>query len=390
MIREGRKTGTPWGRQGRRGIRLTRPGWGMLALVVLFYAAAVTSQSTLLLLLIGILIGCLGTNLLMALSAVASLRVEPPVIAHLAEGGRLSDPWRVVNEGTRTAGLIRLDSGAGRLLRVALLQPGERRTMLPELAFERRGVYRIGECLLVCAWPFRLVEARRRLDIAGEIVVHPAIFPAPIAQAAAFDAVVGGRFHGRSTSSGGSYFAGIRPIQPGDPFKQIHWRSSARGRGLQVKTYEEELSGRISFVMDGGHDGDAKAFDDCIRATASLIFAALEAGHHVEWIDVASIQPVVVPPYSDGEDLLDHLARLTLRPGVPEAEDLLAAVGRVSSRSSLCFVLSRATDSVSRVVGELRRRGRRVTVCVGSTEEMAWPEGVETLRFLPREILEVP
>lgn len=126
--------------------------------------------------------------------------------------------------------------------------------------------------------------------------------------------MVGGKFRGHRQTGAGNHFSGVRPHQAGDSLRQIHWASSAKRLGLMVKTFDEELSGRVAIVLDCGSSGDAKVFDDAVRAAGSLVFAALDAGHHVEWLDLASMEPDVLPPFADGHEILDRLARLRAEP----------------------------------------------------------------------------
>lgn len=116
--------------------------------------------------------------------------------------------------------------------------------------------------------------------------------------------MVGGKFRGHRQTGAGDHFSGVRPQQPGDSLRQIHWASSAKGLGLMVKVFDEELSGRVAVVLDCGSSGDAAAFDDAVRAAGSLVFAALDAGHHVEWLDLASLEPDLIPPFADGHAIL--------------------------------------------------------------------------------------
>ena len=85
--------------------------------------------------------------------------------------------------------------------------------------------------------------------------------------------------------------------------------------GPETIAFEEELAGRVGLILDDGHSGDAKIFDDAARAAGSLMFSALDAGHHVEWISLGELTLRLVPPFADGQEILDRLARMPLAPG---------------------------------------------------------------------------
>lgn len=351
--------------------RLTPTGWLFLGIVALLYAASITSQSGLLLVPAGVILGCLVVNLFSAWRALHRLAVTAPPTAHVVEGQRLTQPWHVRNAGRSAAAFITAQSAAGRLFKLPQLAPGMEINVVPELQFHRRGVFAHDRLGLVSTFPFGLVKVSRRLALAGEVVVHPAVYPVTTPRAAGFDVMVGGKFRGHRQTAAGDHFSGVRPHQAGDSLRQIHWASSAKGQGLMVKTFDEELSGRVAVVLDCGSSGDAKVFDDAVRAAGSLVFAALDAGHHVEWLDLATMEPDLIPPFQDGQVILDRLARLAAEAKSLEPDRLRGALERLSAKCAVHLVLTQANPAASAAVMDLRRRGRSVSVYlpVGATAD---------------------
>ena len=115
-------------------------------------------------------------------------------------------------------------------------------------------------------------------------------------------------------------------------------------------------------MLDCGSSGDAAAFDDAVRAAGSLVFAALDAGHHVEWLDLASLEPDLIPPFADGHAILDRLARLPADPASLAPERLRDALARLSRKCAVHLVLTQATASAQAAVAELIASSRSVTV----------------------------
>jgi uncharacterized protein (DUF58 family) len=190
-------------------IRPTRSGYLFLAVLMALYLASITSQSGLLLMLIGILTACFFINFFEARRAVRQVTIAPPPAAHLSEGERLSQPWKVTNLGKHAAGLLEVLSNAGPLFRVASLAPRESAQIVPSLVFQRRGVYPCGEVRLATSFPFGLLRASKRLDLIGEIVVYPALYSAPSPPAAGYDLMVGGKHRGTRRATAGAHFAGV-------------------------------------------------------------------------------------------------------------------------------------------------------------------------------------
>lgn len=342
--------------------RLTPTGWLFLAIVGLLYGASITSQSGLLLTPAGILLGCFAVNFVSGWRMLRRLEVHAPGAAHVVEGHRLNHPWQARNVGKSALSLVSAESEAGCLFRLPQLAAGEDASVVPELQFHRRGVFAHDRLWLATAFPFSLVRVARRLALTGEVVVHPAVYSVSAPRAAGFDVMVGGKFRGHRQTGAGDQFSGVRPHQAGDSLRQIHWASSAKGLGLMVKVFDEELSGRVAVVLDCGSSGDAKVFDDAVRAAGSLVFAALDAGHHVEWLDLATMEPDLIPPFADGLEILDRLARLASEPQGLEPERLRAALERLSMKSAVHLVLTQSNAAVCEAVAVLRQRSRSVSV----------------------------
>jgi uncharacterized protein (DUF58 family) len=135
-----------------------------------------------------------------------------------------------------------------------------------------------------------------------------------------------------------------------------------------VRTYDEELSGRVGVVLDAGHTGQEDRLDPAVRAAGSLLVAALQAGHHAEWIALGGGEPARLTPFADERELLDALARLPLSPGCLRADRLAHALGSLSRRSALHLVLTAWNEDAAQAVDRLASQRRSVTVYL--------PEGV--------------
>ena len=371
-------------------MRLTIQGKFLLLICAALYIASLTSQSGLLLLPIGLLLGCYVVNFWAARAGIAGLELEVPLHAHTTEGRRLEEPWRVVNHCPRGASFITGESSAGPLFRLAVIGSNSAVTVTPALSLPRRGVYPHTEIKLGSTFPFGLLKVARPVALPGEVLVYPALYAAAAPRAAGMDPVVGGKHSGQRRTLSGGDFAGIRPMRGGDPLKHIHWKSSSKGRGLMVKTFQEELSGRIGFIVDCGHAGDATALDDCLRAAGSLMFAALDAGHHLEWVDLENGAAELFPPFTEGQEILDRLARLQIEPNCLVAERLNAAVGLVSRKSAICFVVTTVNDLVRAVVNELLRQQRTVSLYLPVTVANHEPWDCPVFFYSDKEILDGP
>jgi uncharacterized protein (DUF58 family) len=367
--------------------RLTRTGTIGLAVCLALYVAARTSQSSLLLMLIGLLLGCYIVNYIYGKQTLAAIDLEIPELTQLREGDPAARPWKVMNRQSRPSGWGTVEAPDGCRLRFPGLPSSGLAHLVPVLPFRRRGVYEHRDLCLETTYPFGLWRVRRPLQLTGEVMVYPATYEVPPPQAAGYDLMVGGKHQGAQATTAGAHFAGVRPMQPGDPFKQVHWKSSAKGLGWMVKVHEEELAGRVAVLMAGVHHGDRPRFEDCLRAAASLIIAALNEGQHVEWINLANRNRQLIPAFADGTDMLDAIARIPAIPGNLAPEDLDQAYQKISPRGALALVLLDCPPAILEKCAQWSRAGRRVSLYLplGNTAAI---EGLPIYYYSQNEVIQ--
>lgn len=290
--------------------QLTKLGKVFLALAAAFYLASVTSQSSLLLCLVALLSTCLAVNLFQARRTTRGIRLEPPGRLRCVEGEPLREPWTIRNVSSGPAFAVTISLRGQRFFWISHLAAKSEAALVAAGQFPTRGVYQGCAVEARSDAPFGLVQATHRSELAADVVVYPKLYPIEAPLAAGFDQVVGGKQSGKHRVASGSQFAGVRPWINGDSIKSIHWKSSARGQGLMVKQFEEELSGRTAVLLFLNPGSQPARREAAIRAAGSLIFAGLDAGNHVDLIDTASMRGVSHAPFEDGEAVLERLARL--------------------------------------------------------------------------------
>jgi uncharacterized protein (DUF58 family) len=247
----------------------------------------------------------------------------------------------------------------GDFFQIGTVEAGNAVHITPQATFEKRGVYPFSALRLHSAFPFGLIGYQRALDCEGEVVVHPGVYPCAPPPAAGFEPMLGGRFHGKYRGSSGDHFHGVRPMQPQDPVKLIHWASSSKGQGLMVREFDEELSGRVGVILGC----DAPYLDWACRAAASLMLAALDQGYQVEYCDLRNRQVISVPPFADGGVFMDALARLGPEPDQLTPEHIAECVQGLPAKGGLSFVLtSLNAESVAHINALAEQDRRKVVV----------------------------
>lgn len=343
-------------------VQLTHSGKWCLAACAALYVASRTSQSGLLLFLIGLLLGCLVVNYFLARKTLTALGLEIPERIQLREGQPATQPWKIINRGRHPAGWGVVKAVQGIWLRYPALPSSGVAHVVPTLPFVKRGVYHHRDLCLETRYPFGFWQVQRPVQHQGEIVVYPAVYEVPSPRAAGYELMVGGKHHGTHRTTSGAHFAGVRPLAPGDPFKQVHWKSSAKGLGWMVKTFEEERAGRVALLMDGGHQGENEQFENCLRATASLILAALDAGQHVEWVNLGKLSHQYITPFTDSTEILETMARIKAAPESLTLERMIQAGDGISRRSAIALVLTDCPQDIHPAIHEWLRRGQGVSL----------------------------
>jgi uncharacterized protein (DUF58 family) len=336
--------------------RLTPVGKLFLGLMFLFYVASVTSQSGLLLLLIGLLAGCFIVNWSFATRNARYLRVTPPQETYLVEGETPTQPWKFENSAPKHAEVMEILHGDQVLFRLPVVKTHEAVSVVPQLKYERRGIYPNALVTICSAAPYGLIRASKQTQLPGEVVVFPRIYDAESPAAAGVEMLSGGRSRGRRNVNTGTHFSGVRAWQPGDSLKQVHWKTTARRGEIMVKTFEEELGGRVCLILCC-EPAEMRIVDNSVRAAGSLAVAALQAGHQLEFIDLTSAPVLRFAAFSDESEILERLARYE----VPATRDLPAA-DAIWRRSTVGLVATAWKEEWREWLDEIRGVNRQVQI----------------------------
>lgn len=329
-------------------LRLTLSGWVFLGMAVVLQFASITSQSGLLIWLVGLLLACLVVNAFAARLSLRGLRLEAPAVTLVEESSAPSEAWRIANRGRRAARLISVEHRGRVWLRVREARPGETVNAQAGKISTRRAVYLLEETAIATTAPFGLVKASKTSGARGEVLVFPKLPQVDAPEVRGLDVMFGGAHTGKGRAASGAAFAGVRPAVAGDSFRQVHWKSSAKGRGLMVKTFDEELGGRATIVaaIEAGANAEER-----LRFAGALALAAIEAGHQATWFDPATGKKLDLQAFADESALLEELARFRFAERIPSID--LAALPR---RSAVHLVATQECAALA----DVRRAGREV------------------------------
>lgn len=192
------------------------------------------------------------------------------------------------------------------------------------LTAPRRGLFNLQGILLKHLDPLNLSSVRRRVAGAGEVVVYPRrleVELSPILNGLSLGS--DSSSHNRGSMSGTDFF-GIRPYQPGDEWRRIHWPTTARTGSLTVVEREALSSHSLALVIDLSAaaaslevliSAAARLAEDTVRRSGILYIVLLNADGRVSlalrhsldaptaFEALGRIDPTQTPPGDPVEDL---------------------------------------------------------------------------------------
>ncbi|MCA9927709.1 MAG: DUF58 domain-containing protein [Anaerolineales bacterium] len=211
----------------------------------------------------------------------------------------------------------------------------------------QRGLYQLGPWTIRSSDPFGIFILTRQYPVSSEVIIHPPIhteIPIPLPS---------GQSSGRTRSRQRAWqatvnAAAVRDYQPADPYRWIHWPTSARRDALFVRQFDLDAAGDIWLLLDlqqqwqlgSGLDGTE---EHAVLIAASLAARALHKNRPVGLAGYGRI-PQLIPP---GQ-------------GTGQQWKILRALALVNADSDTSLI--QAINDLARIV----RRGTAVVIITAS------------------------
>jgi uncharacterized protein (DUF58 family) len=250
---------------------------------------------------------------------------------------------------------------------------------------DRRGRFTFGPVRLTVADLFERGSNELETELPDELLVRPRSVPLHARHALA--APLGQRRARLSLYEDPALFAGVRPWQPADPARRIHWRASLRSGETVSRRYEPVHERQLLIVLDvqtveGPHwllvYEDDLVESLCVVA-ASLARAALRDGAACGLL--LGAQPIgaerpsyVAPDAAPGQlsRIEDELARLLPISAVPYDRLLATIPRRVRPGTTLLTLSGRSPRPHLAVLHRLSRSGYRVEHLAVGRDAATW------------------
>jgi len=308
-------------------MRPTTRGWGALAVVV---AAVVLAWS----------FGERSLNAVaaptlaaLAVAVVSVYRADPPAVDFEEPRAGFPGEERTLSFRVEGDGLARVrhafpDGLTDRAIDATASLP---RSFEQPVTLAARGVYELGPPEVSQRDPLGLVERRVAADASTRLVVYPQVY-------ALADPTLGGILADPMTAER-QEFDRLREYVPGDPLRNVHWKSSAKQDDFLVMEFSPTQRSETLRVAAAAESGGA---DRMAGAAATLADAALEAELTVElWAPDGHLPP------GSGEAHRENAMRLLARTGHGDVDE--------AARAGADIVVTGESDAVNVRLPEDRR-----------------------------------
>lgn len=179
----------------------------------------------------------------------------------------------------------------------------------------------------------------------------------------------------RRRPGGESEFERLRNYVPGDPYRHIDWKATARRQKFVSREYGQEVNQNVVFLLDAGRTmgaslGGLTAFDVALNAALAMGHAALRRGDRVGFLVFDREVRAWMPPRGgsrSGARLLQGTYDVFPSMHEPDYAGAFRHLTGAVRRRSLVVLMTTAHDQVnadaaSAVVGALA--GRHLPLCV--------------------------
>jgi hypothetical protein len=142
------------------------------------------------------------------------------------------------------------------------------------LTVPHRGRLSVGPFAVVSVDALGLARRRIALGPTLDLRIRPMVFPAapiPLAAGTSADRLRPIEAHRSRPGNGGTEPAGLRQYIEGDELRLVHWTASARGRGLLVRTFDDDTDVAPTVLLDDRSQVHTdESFELALVAAASL------------------------------------------------------------------------------------------------------------------------
>ncbi|MFB2937963.1 DUF58 domain-containing protein [Aerosakkonemataceae cyanobacterium BLCC-F154] len=260
-------------------------GWVLGAFSLCFLAAAINTMAGWLYVISGISLALLAMAATLPVRSLHRIHLQRLPIQPISAGEELTIEIELHNQSSQPKTLLQIRD----LIPFVLDRPvsGVIETILPQQTHrwvyyqptKQRGVYRWHTTQLRTATPLGLFWCRRERQLPATAIVYPTVLPLTtcplIDEIGQEDSPQYFSRDRRSQLANQDLTRSLRPYRWGDPFRLVHWRTSARYGELRVRELEVFTGGQeVIICLDSASLWNTENFEQAVIAAASLYFYA--------------------------------------------------------------------------------------------------------------------
>ena len=266
----------------------------------------------------------------------------------------------------------------------------------------QRGAWKYGPVKLVCGDIFGFRSQRKEFADTSLLLVYPRLYSLP--ELGLDSRHPFGDYQSRNRLVDDPLrLSGVREYLPGDNFRHIHWKATARRQELQTKLFEPSASRPLAIFINirtfnhrfEGIDPDLREFGISVGASLAR-WAQLRGeafGVYANGLMQAG-RRVRIAPSAHPQQLMRVLEALAHCGGVPHTtieRVLQLEADHLRNGTSVVLISATLPESLCRVLADLQRRGFAITLLGigGLTLERAIP-GVAFQTLSQQALSELP
>ncbi len=203
------------------------------------------------------------------------------------------------------------------------LERGETRRLPGNYFFKRRGRFRIDGVDVRCNYPFGLISLGKHFPRLQQIIIYPKIFNLEEMFERRSEGALTLDSHRRGHDGG---LLNVRPFLPGDDYRRLHWKASAKLERMMLKEFAQEEGDAIWLHFNplrrgDKSKGDAAIFELGVSMAASIAYLGRQAGLRMLFSG-PGLRLVPGEPVDHTRQFLDYLAEVEIGPRALSGDQL--------------------------------------------------------------------
>lgn len=261
-------------------------GWLLIILAIFFFGAATNTMAGWLYVMSGVSIALLTIAAILPVRSLRQISINRQAISPISAGDTITIEIEIQNKTNQPKTLLQIKDILPFVLNkkpettnIEIIPPWGNYQWIYYQNTQKRGVYRWHEIQIRTATPFGLFWCRRSWEAKAKAIVYPQVLPlnhCPLIDDIGEEETP--LFYNRdriAQQATQGMTRTLRPYRWGDPFRLIHWRTSARYGELRVRELEIFTGGQeIIIGLDSANPWNSDNFEQAVIAAASLYFYA--------------------------------------------------------------------------------------------------------------------